>query len=45
MLTQAVQWFNSHGTVASVQKPGCDIIADQARANKAVAAALNTVAI
>jgi hypothetical protein len=44
MLTQAVQWFNSRGTVASVQKPGRDIIADQAKANKAVAAALNTVA-
>jgi hypothetical protein len=44
MLTQAVQWFNSRGTVALVQKPGRDIIADQAKANKAVAAALNTVA-
>ena len=44
MLTQAVQWFNSRSTVALVQKPGHDIIANQAKANKAVAAALNTVA-
>ena len=44
LFTQAVQWFNSRGTVASVQKPGRDIIANEARANKAVAAALNTVA-
>jgi hypothetical protein len=39
-----VQWFNSRGTVASVQKPGCDIIADQAKADKAVVTALSTVA-
>jgi hypothetical protein len=44
MFTQAVQWFNSRGTVASVQKPGRDIIADQAKADKAVVTALSTVA-
>jgi hypothetical protein len=44
MLTQAVQWFNSCSTVVLVQKLSRDIIANQARANKAVAAALNTVA-
>jgi hypothetical protein len=44
MFTQAVQWFNSRGTVTSVQKPGRDIIADQAKADKAVVTALSTVA-
>jgi hypothetical protein len=47
MFTQAVQWFNSRGTVAPVQKPGCDIIANQAKADKAdkaVVTALSTVA-
>jgi hypothetical protein len=44
MFTQAVQWFNGRGTVALVQKPGRDIIANQAKADKAVVAALKTVA-
>jgi hypothetical protein len=44
MFTQAVQWFNRRSTVTSVQKPGRDIIANQAKANKAVVAALKTVA-
>jgi hypothetical protein len=44
LLTQAVQLFNGRGTIASIQKPGRDIDADQAKADKAVVAALNTVA-
>jgi hypothetical protein len=44
MFTQAVQWFNSRGTVASVQKPGRDIIANQTKADKAVVTVLSTVA-
>jgi hypothetical protein len=44
LLTQAVQLFNSRGTIASIQKAGRDIEADQAKANKAVVAALDTVA-
>ena len=43
MLTQAVQLFNSRGTIASIQKAGRDIAADQAKADQAVVAALNTV--
>ena len=35
--------FNSRGTIASIQKAGRDIAEDQAKANKAVVAALNTV--
>ena len=44
MLTQAVQFFNNRGTLASIQKAGCDIEADQAKANKHVVEALKTVA-
>jgi hypothetical protein len=44
VLTQAVQFFNSRGTIASVQKSGHDIEADQLKANKAVVDALETVA-
>jgi hypothetical protein len=44
MFTQAVQWFNRRSTVVLVQKPSCDIIADQAKANKAIVATLKTVA-
>jgi hypothetical protein len=44
LLTQAVQLFNGRGTIASVQKPGCDVEADQVKANKAVVVALETVA-
>ena len=36
--------FNSRGTIASIQKAGRDIAADQAKSSKAVVAALNTVA-
>ena len=36
--------FNGRGTIASIQKAGRDIAADQEKANKAVVAALNTVA-
>jgi hypothetical protein len=36
--------FNSCGTIASIQKLGSDINTNQAKANKAVVAALNTVA-
>jgi hypothetical protein len=44
LLTQAVQLFNSRGTTASTQKAGRDIGADQAKANKLVLEALETVA-
>jgi hypothetical protein len=44
LLTQAVQLFNGRGTIASIQKAGRDIAADQEKADKAVVAALNTVA-
>jgi hypothetical protein len=44
LLTQAVQLFNSRGTIASTQKAGRDIEADQAKANKLVLEALETVA-
>jgi hypothetical protein len=44
LLTQAVQLFNSRGTIASIQKAGRDIAADQEKADKAVVAVLNTVA-
>jgi len=43
LLTQAVQLFNSRGTLASIQKAGRDIEADQAKANKHVVKALETV--
>lgn len=43
-LTQAVPLFNSRGTIAFIQKAGRDIEADQAKANKAVVKALDTVA-
>jgi hypothetical protein len=44
VLTQAVQFFNSRGTIASVQKSGRNIEADQVKADKAVVDALETVA-
>jgi len=44
LLTQAVQFFNNRGTLASTQKAGRDIEADQAKANKHVVEALETVA-
>jgi hypothetical protein len=44
VLTQAVQFFNGRGTIASVQKSGRDIEADQLKADKAVVDALETVA-
>jgi hypothetical protein len=44
LLTQAVQLFNNRGTLASIQKAGRDIEADQAKANKLVVEALDTVA-
>ena len=43
--TQAVQLFNSRGTVASIQKKGRDVQANQVKANKAVIEALNTVVL
>jgi hypothetical protein len=36
--------FNGRSTIASIQKPGRDIDANQAKADKAVVAALSTVA-
>jgi hypothetical protein len=36
--------FNGRSTIASIQKAGRDIAADQEKADKAVVAALNTVA-
>jgi hypothetical protein len=44
LLTQAVQLFNNRGTLASVQKANRDVQADQAKANKLVVEALNSVA-
>jgi hypothetical protein len=44
LLTQAVQLSNSRGTLASIQKAGRDIEADQAKANKHMVEALQTVA-
>jgi hypothetical protein len=44
LLTQAVQLFNGRSTIASVQKPGRDVKADQVKADKAVVVALETVA-
>jgi hypothetical protein len=44
LLTQAVQFFNNRSTLASIQKAGRDIEADQAKANKHVVEALKTVA-
>jgi hypothetical protein len=44
LLTQAVQFFNNRGTLASIQKAGRDIEADQAKANKHVVEALETIA-
>jgi hypothetical protein len=44
LLTQAVQLFNGRGTLASIQKAGRDIVADQAKADKLVVEALDSVA-
>jgi hypothetical protein len=44
LLTQAVQLFNGRGTLASIQKAGRDIAADQVKANKLVVEALDSVA-
>jgi hypothetical protein len=44
LLTQAVQLFNGRGTLASIQKAGRDIAADQIKANKLVVEALDSVA-
>jgi hypothetical protein len=44
LLTQVVQLFNGRGTLGSIQKAGCDIAADQAKANKYVVEALDSVA-
>jgi hypothetical protein len=42
-LTQAVQLFNGRGTLASIQKAGRDIEADQAKANEHVVEALASI--
>jgi hypothetical protein len=43
MLKQVVKFFNSYGTIASVQKLGRNIKANQVEVNKAVVDALETV--
>jgi hypothetical protein len=44
VLTQAVQLFNSRGTLGSMQKAGRDIAADQAKADKHVVEVWDSVA-
>jgi hypothetical protein len=43
-LPQAVQLFNSRGSITSIQKLGRDVEADRVKADKAVVTALETVA-